>query len=149
MATTLRAITKDNWDEVSRLSVADHQRHLVASNAYSIVQAHYEPEHRFAPFGIYDDDTPVGFVMYGFVNYRGSTWWEIVRLMVDQNYQRRGYARAGMQQAVERLKAETNCDAVYVCFALDNADAKALYVNLGFEDTGIGQGEMVYRLKVN
>lgn len=53
------------------------------------------------PFGIYDDDTPVGFLMVG---YDTDDYWEdapaiangnynLWRLMIDKRYQGKGYGR--------------------------------------------------------
>ena len=53
------------WD-ILRLKVAEDQRHFVASNETSIIEAYTTivgNGHAF-PFGIYEDDTPVGFYSY-------------------------------------------------------------------------------------
>lgn len=63
----IRPVTKENWKELIRLKVRDDQTHFVASNLYSIAEAqfgdHDEGHWDFFPCGIYDDDTPVGFLM--------------------------------------------------------------------------------------
>lgn len=83
---TLKPITKDNWHAAIRLEVAPEQRKFVASNLYSIAQSQFEPG--TVLLGIYnEDETMVGFLMYG--PYHDEMW--IWRLMVDQQYQGRGY----------------------------------------------------------
>ena len=149
MTISLRPITKDNWWPVARLKVTDAQRNFVADNTYSLLQAHYEPEYKLTPLGIYEDETPVGFVMYGQYVYEGQPWWAIWRLMIDVQHQRKGYGRAAILQTIERMKTTIGCNEVYISFVPANVEAKGLYTSLGFEDTGIvDEDEVVYRLKL-
>ena len=105
MATvSLRPITPENLDECISLKVADHQKGFVAPNIYSLAEASVSPTYH--PFGIYDADAHyraspamVGFIMYGLSNARGF----ILRLMVDEKFQRRGYGRAAMIEVIRRL----------------------------------------------
>jgi diamine N-acetyltransferase len=58
---------KNIWD-ILKLRVRENQRSFVASNDISIIEAYVaqsENGHAF-PFGIYDDETPVGFCMIGY-----------------------------------------------------------------------------------
>ena len=58
---------KNVWD-VLKLRVGDAQRSFVAPNDASIIEAYIAITHygQAFPFGIYDDETPVGFCMIGF-----------------------------------------------------------------------------------
>jgi diamine N-acetyltransferase len=53
---TLREVTAEDVNAILRLSVKEHQKQLVASNAVSIAQAHFRPEAWFR--AIYADDIP-------------------------------------------------------------------------------------------
>lgn len=55
-------MTRDNLTEVLRLKVRPEQEKCVASNAYSLAQAHFYPEEAWFR-AIYADETPVGFMM--------------------------------------------------------------------------------------
>ena len=63
----IRPVTRENWKELIRLKVRDDQSHFVDSNLYSIAEAQFGDEYEghwdLQPFGIYDGDTPVGFLM--------------------------------------------------------------------------------------
>ena len=63
----IRPVTKENWQTLIGLKVREDQRHFVASNLYSIAQAQFGDEFEgywdLFPYGIYDSDTPVGFLM--------------------------------------------------------------------------------------
>jgi diamine N-acetyltransferase len=87
----IRAVTRDNWQALIKLQVREDQRHFVASNVFSIAQAQfgddYEGHWDLHPFGIYDHDEPVGFLMYGF-NFEHPRYQAfILRLMVDEKHQ--------------------------------------------------------------
>lgn len=58
---------KNVWD-LLKLKVSDEQRSFVAGNDTSIIEAYTAiTGNGYAfPFGIYEEDTPVGFLMIGF-----------------------------------------------------------------------------------
>ena len=147
---TLREITKDNWAACARLQVAEDQRNFVAPNTWSLLQYLYQdPTDTFAPFGICDGDTMVGFAMYGMGDIGEMKGWEIWRLMVDKNHQRKGYGRKALHLMIDLLREKFNPDAVYIMFELDNDVAQRFYESVGFQDTGIViEGERVYRLEL-
>jgi diamine N-acetyltransferase len=148
MPMTLREITADNWREASRLKLADNQRNFLAHNAYSILEASYEPDHLFCR-AVYDGDTMVGFLMYGFDPEKPRDWW-IIRLMVALEHQGKGYGRATMEAAIDLLKQKPDCDAIYIGFVAENTVARRLYESLGFVDTGeMHHGEHIFRLPLD
>jgi diamine N-acetyltransferase len=93
MSITLQPVTAVNWEALINLTVRDGQSGFVGSNLFSIAESQfgfeYEGRWNLHPFGIFDDKTPAGFVMYG---YNFSHF----RLMVDTKYQGKGYGRLGM-----------------------------------------------------
>ncbi len=58
---SLREVTKDTVRTIIRLKVAPAQEHFVASNAFSIAEAHFSDIAWFR--AIYAGETPVGFIM--------------------------------------------------------------------------------------
>src|SRR5579884_3211055 len=116
---TLREITRDNFRECLGLQVDDHQRTFVASNAYSLAEAAYEPA--VLPLAIYAGDTMVGFVMYTVQPIEGRYW--VMRVMVDGHYQHQGYGRAAMKQLIERMRAIPGCEQIYLDFEKGNLPA--------------------------
>ncbi len=143
MEITLRDITKDNWRECIDLKVGLGQENFVASNLYSLAESKFEPE--WTPLTIYSGETMVGFTMYGRDDRDGSYW--IIRLMVDAAHQGRGYGRAAMAEVIRRLRALPDCREIKISFAPENIAAEKLYLDLGFQRTGlIEEGEVVLRL---
>jgi diamine N-acetyltransferase len=125
MAVRLVPITKDNWREAIRLKVREDQKGFVATNVYSIAEASFYPDQVHCR-AVYDDDTMVGFVMYGYddEDYGG---YAIIRLMVDERYQGKGYGRAAMLAMIEALKQQPDCDKIYISFEPENHAARAVH----------------------
>jgi diamine N-acetyltransferase len=143
MTVTLREITRENWEQCVRLTVAPEQAPFVASNAVSLAQSKYEPE--WIPLAVYDDDEMVGFVMYGVYRDEGKYW--ILRVMVDHRFQGKGYGRAAMRLLLDRLRATRGCDEVAISYEPENEVARRLYASFGFRETGeVVEGETVARL---
>ena len=143
---------KNVWD-ILKLSVNDSQREFVASNEISIIEAYTAiTAHGYAyPFGIYDGDIPVGFLMIGFDK---DDYWEdapdvatgnynLWRLMIDKNYQHKGYGRQAVKLALDFIKT-CPCGTAEYCwlsYEPDNQIAKELYASFGFVETGEQDGE--------
>lgn len=156
MSLSIRRVTKDNWNELVRLKVSDAQKNFVASNLYSIAEAQFGYDEKdgrghwdFYPYGIYDGDTPVGFLMYG-INYDyPATQGLIVRLMVDETHQGKGYGKFGMERVLEIFRADEKIQNAIITYAPDNDGARKLYASLGFLETGeMMEGETVAVLRL-
>ena len=150
----IRPVTKQNWKELIRLKVREDQTGFVASNLYSIAEAQfgddYEGHWDLHPFGIYDGDTPVGFLMYAY-NFEHPTQQAFIqRLMVADGFQGKGYGRFGMERMLEIFPADQRIRQVGISYEPENEVARKLYASLGFKETGkmiAGEVEAVLRLR--
>lgn len=152
---TIQRITGRNVWEVIELKVADDQAEFVASNRDSIVEAYITITangHAF-PFGIYDGDTPVGFLMVG---YDTDDYWDdapqiaqgnyaLWRLMIDERYQGMGYGREAVRLAIAFIHTFPCGTAKYcwLSYEPENVVAHGLYESFGFRETGEMDGEEV------
>ena len=143
---------KNVWDIV-KLSVSEEQKSFVAKNEISIIEAYTAITgggHAF-PFGIYDDDMPVGFFMIGYdvdeywedapeIAYRNYNLW---RLMIDKNHQHQGYGKEAVKLALDFVRTKPCGDAEYcwLSYEPDNEIARKLYSSFGFIETGDMDGE--------
>lgn len=149
----IRPVTKDNWQALVKLKVRDDQKHFVASNVYSIAQAQFGDEYEghwdLHPFGIYEGATPVGFLMYGYNFSHPKQQAFIIRLMVDEKFQGKGYGKFGMGKMLEFFRADDRIKEVGISYEPENEGARKLYASLGFVETGeIIEGEVVAVLKL-
>jgi len=152
----IRPVTKDNWRELIKLEVRDDQKGFVASNVKSIAESQFgydEPDFGhwdFHPFGIYSDDgTPVGFLMYGYNFSHPKQQAFIIRLMVDEKFQGKGYGRFGMEKLLEIFRADERIRVVGISYEPENEGARKLYASLGFIEPGeVIEGETLAVLKL-
>ena len=135
------------WD-LLKLKVAEHQRSFVSANDRSVIEAYTTivANGYVFPFGIYDEETPVGFLMIGFGT--DDDWddapavaadnYNLWRLMIDEKYQKKGYGREAVRLALEFIKAfpcgEAEC--CWLSYEPENEVARRLYQSFGFEETG-------------
>ncbi len=145
MKITLREITTENFKECVNLAVAESQKNFVAPNVYSIAQSKIYPT--VEPFAVYSGDEMVGFVMFGYDIDEKRFF--LVRLMIDEKHQGRGFGKAATLEVIERLKQTEDCTEIYLSFVPENENAEKLYKSVGFERTGeISDGEIVMRFVV-
>lgn len=92
---TLCEITGETVVEICELSdtLPEQQRKMVAPNAQSIAQAHFEEKAWFR--AIYADDRPVGFIML-YDDPEGPQYF-LWRLMIAGPHQDKGYGRSAVE----------------------------------------------------
>ena len=136
----LQPVTSQNWNALIKLKVSDEQSHFVASNLYSIAEAQFgfedEGHWDFYPFGAYVDEEPVGFVMYSLNPNHSRFQAFITRLMVDQQFQGRGYGREIMKLVLKDFHENEQIKNVGISYEPENAVARKLYASLGFVEPG-------------
>ena len=146
----VRPVTKDNWRELTRLQVGEAQKHFVASNVYSIAESQFGADDTeighwdMHPRGIYEGDMPVGFLMFAYNLEYPKVQGFIVRLMVDEKQQGKGYGRFGIQWMVDLFRADERVKAVGISYEPENEAARKLYASLGFAETGEMMGDEVF-----
>lgn len=138
----LREITPENFEACINLKVGAGQETFVASNVKSIAQAKIYPT--AVPLAVYHEDEMVGFSMHGFDT--DDRRYYLIRLMIDERHQGKGYGRAAVRRVIERMREIDDCREIYLSFVPENTGAAKLYESVGFERTGeISAGEIVMR----
>ena len=151
----LKKINRNNIAEILKLEVFDNQKSFVATNNSSIIEAYIaitENNHVFT-FGIYKDDTPIGFLMIGYdVNSddegvpkiaKGN--YNIWRLMIDKKFQGQGFGKEAMDLALEFVNTFPCGTAKYcwLSYECDNEVARQLYKSVGFVETDEKDGDEI------
>ena len=140
-------VSVNNVWELLRLEVDEAQKGFVASNTESIVEAYttVAAGGTALPFGIYDDKTPIGFLMIGYGEIPGEDApsiaagnYSLWRLMIDRRYQGKGYGREAVRLALEYIQRFPAGPAQYcvLSYEPENASAAKLYQSFGFRETG-------------
>ncbi|MET0983247.1 MAG: GNAT family N-acetyltransferase [Telluria sp.] len=142
MNVTLEPVTIDNFEALMDMELPPEQAPFLASNAYSIAQAHYYADWR--PRAIYCDGSPAGFTLYDVTGNDEPGHYAIYRLMVDYPRQHQGIGRRAMEVLLSEIRGYADARRITICYKPDNATARAFYASLGFIETGIDElGEMV------
>jgi diamine N-acetyltransferase len=142
---TLQPVTRANFDDVVRQKVAPGQENFVAPNTYSLAEAYVEPS--WTPLAICDNETVVGFAMFG-LEVEVHRWW-IIRFMIGADHQGNGYGTAALNVLVDLMVERHAPRTIYLGYEPDNTIAERLYARSGFVPTGeIEEGEVIARLDV-
>lgn len=151
----LEKITGKNVWSILKLRVSEDQESFVAPNDISIIEAYTAiTGNGYAfPFGIYEGETPVGFLMIGF---DADDCWEdapsiargnynLWRLMIDKNYQNKGYGKEAVRLALEFIKTFPcgKTDFCWLSYEPENEIASRLYHSFGFAETGEMDGDEI------
>lgn len=145
MNITLKDVNADNLRKISALKVKPDQQNFVAPNSFSVAQSKFYPS--WVCLAAYAGDEPAGFSMYGIDDDDKSVW--IIRMMIDENQQGKGYGREILTLTAEHIKNNIKCNEIFLSFVPGNETAKKLYESFGFKNTGrIEDGEIVYKLEL-
>ena len=154
----LRKVDAKNIWKICALEVAEDQRNFVATNTQSILEAYCAISSGGVamPYGIYDGETPVGFVMLGF----GCEDWEdapeiakdtynIWRFMIDRRYQRKGYGKQAMEVVLRLVETfpHGKADWVWLSYEPENQVAAELYRSFGFRENGQMDGDEIIAVR--
>lgn len=141
-AVTLREVTAETVPAICKLQVRPEQQAFVASNAFSIAQAHFDPKAWFR--AIYAGEEPVGFVMLSLDEKTPE--YCIWRFMIDARHQGRGYRRAALELAIDAIRGRPGATEVLLSYVPAPGSPEAFYRQAGFQPTGqILEGEVVMK----
>lgn len=135
MGITIHDVTKDNEEEILRLSVAESQTNFIETTEQCLGEA--KECAYYKPVGLYVDNKLVGFAMYGhFPNEKenGRVWLD--RFLIDANYQGKGYGTIMLEVLIDKLVQEFSCPKIYLSIYEDNHSAIYLYKKFGFQFNG-------------
>lgn len=136
----LRKITEENFIDAFNLKLGEGQEKYVSHPVRSLAQA-YVYRDQCQPFGIYNGDEMVGYVMviydYDIPEY------DIWHMMINEKHQGKGYGKAALEQVLAYIKTKPFGDSNRVTLTcnMDNTKALALYQNMGFLETGVVDDE--------
>ncbi len=154
MTLEFREVTEDNFDEFIALEVKLDQKdnfffRSTKPNIMSLAQTYIFKGARI--LALYAGDTMVGSMFYSREDAVPSNFW-LIRFMIDQRYQGKGYGRQAMLMLFDRVKSENGgAPAILgLCYEHYNKVGEHLYRSLGFEPTGetMGGGQIVARKRV-
>ena len=135
MAVTLKCITEDNFLEAFRLKLRKDQEEFVSHPIRSLAQA-YVYRNQCQPFGIYQDEEMVGYVMV--IYDYDVPEYDIWHMMIDETRQGKGYGKEALKRVLEYIETQPFGESNRVALTCNqqNDPGLRLYRSLGFKETG-------------
>lgn len=127
-------INEDNYEAVLKLKVTDEQNEAkyIAPNVRSIADAYlYREAGDVFPYAVQEGDTVIGFVLLD--EDAEEKELMIWRMMVDKEYQGKGYGRAIVEKVMEKFEADSRFDVLIADYVKGNDVMGRLLESLGFE----------------
>jgi len=138
----LRKITEENFIDAFHLQLAPGQERFVSHPIRSLAQA-YVYRQQCQPFGIYENDTMVGYVMV--IYDYDVPEYDIWHMMIDASYQKRGYGQIALDRVLDYIKSKPfgPSNRVTLTCNKENVHALHLYKSKGFAETGTADEEEI------
>ena len=151
----LEKITNQNVWKVCALRPFDSQKDFVAENVQSLAEAcaTRNQGRNALPPAVYGEDVLIGFVMVGKGTVGNGEESVLIRdnyclwrLMIDRNFQGRGYGRQTVEAvlALVRTCPFGPAEKIWLSYEPENTRARDLYRRCGFAETGeLCEGEII------
>jgi diamine N-acetyltransferase len=133
----LRSIDDSNRAAIEALGVGPGQDQFVSGVTESLLEAADEPDGHAIFWGVYADDTPVGFVMISDeVSAPGYIAHYLWKLLIDARHQGQGFGRATLDLVVDYFRGRPNVDVMWTSAGQGEGSPIAFYERYGFVQTG-------------
>ena len=143
---SLREVDASNVRAVCDLELADGQRAFVAPAAWTVAEAHYEPDATLR--AIYAADEVVGLLL--FEPGEADRSFHLGRMMIAAPHQGRGIGRRALAMLSDELRVEAGAGELRTSCVPGPDGPTDFYLRLGFEDTGrVDHGEIVLRMPLD
>lgn len=131
----LARIDENNFMQAFNLKLAKEQERFVSNPIRSLAQA-YVYYDQCVPFGIFNDDAMVGYVMV--IYDHDLAEYNIWHMMIDTAHQHQGFGELALRKCLDYIASKPfgRSDKVALMCHKDNSIALHLYDKLGFKATG-------------
>ncbi|MEG0919467.1 MAG: GNAT family N-acetyltransferase [Anaerovoracaceae bacterium] len=129
-----KEVTRENFRAVIDMEVHDEQKGFMEGNLFSLAELCFEKD--FKTKVIYDDEMPIGFILYYFVD-DNPDYVFLHRFMIDKKQQGHGYGKKALLASMDLFKEEfPSIECVELMHYPDNKIGEGLYEATGFKPTG-------------
>lgn len=128
------------------LKVSKEQERYVANTTTILARAYAYRNARSEALFIYDDETPIGMVLYH--DEESLNAYVFSELIIDKPFQGKGFGKAATKIILERMKNDGKYNKVVLCYIEGNNAAKTLYENFGFTEIDRDEDEIIMELKL-
>ncbi len=145
MTVHLLVVDDSNWRECSELRTVEEENELISPNVYALAEWKFEPESIFR--AIYSDSLLVGMLAYYFHDGQYGNFYWLYHLMIETQFQGKGYGRAAVKLAVKEM-CDLGAKEIRTMHVPENLRANNFYKKMGFVETGdtMDGGDIFLRL---
>jgi RimJ/RimL family protein N-acetyltransferase len=135
-------LTSENEHLVDAIYPGDQEQYWVHYNWYWKDVSYRKADIAAKLIYVAEVELPVGFIAYGqYYQDEALTepvpgWYEVIHLVIDKPFQRRGYGRQATAIALDLLKRQPDCERIVIAHNPENLAARALYEQFGFVEFG-------------
>ncbi|HEY0605448.1 MAG TPA: GNAT family N-acetyltransferase [Herpetosiphonaceae bacterium] len=136
------AITPENEPAVDAIYPGDQEQYWVHYNWYWKDVSRRKADIAARLIYVAEVESPVGFIAYGqYYQDEALTkpvpgWYEVIHLVIDKPFQRRGYGRQATAIALDLLRSRPDCERIVIAHNPENLAARMLYEQFGFVEFG-------------
>lgn len=142
----MRLVDIDSGNWRVPLRVAKEQEAYVANSMTILARAYAYRNSRSRAFLIYEDETPVGMVLYH--DEESLDAYVFSELFIDERFQGKGYGRAATKLVLDHMKKDGKYRKVILCYIEGNEAARKLYESFGFAATDRDEDEIIMELQL-
>ncbi|HEL1550830.1 TPA: GNAT family N-acetyltransferase [Streptococcus suis] len=141
----LELVNKDNFEAVLQVQLAPEDQRRVASVEYSLAQAWlYKDLGMILPYAVLSGRKVVGFAMLS-IEPKDNSYY-LWRLLIDKDFQNRGFGKEVIQQMIGKAKADPLCHKISINYVIGNHKMRYILEKLGFQSVGLEGQEMKMEL---
>jgi len=142
---SLTDVTESNWRECIKLNLTPEDQKYVDRNVFAIAEWKFEPDNVLK--AIYSDSQLVGMLAFYIHDGQYGHFYWMYHLMIETQQQGKGYGEAAVKLALRDMR-ERGAKDIRTSADTGNTRAENLYRKLGFEETGVleGDGSKLLRL---
>lgn len=141
----IKQVCEENWRSVSELTVHPTQVEFIETNTESLLEAAYDTRYNWTPYGLYWNETLIGFAMIGAYNAREKYIW-LDRFMIDQKHQRQGHSKPLLNELKLFIKDNWETEIIILSVHQLNEQASKAYEQVGFHFNGMTESDAEGRL---
>ena len=137
-------IDEGNWRVPLKVSKA--QEMYVANTATILARAYAYRDSRSRAFLIFDDETPIGMVLYH--DEESLDAYILSEMFIDEQFQGKGYGRVTTELVLDNMKIDGKYGKVILCYLEGNEAAQKLYKSFGFVEINRDEDEIIMELEL-
>ena len=134
MKLIITPVTLNNRTIVEKLEIHQYQQGYIESVKECMKEA--DDLKDWKPVCIMDNNTIVGFAMYGRICEETVHKVWLDRLLIDKRFQHQGYAKRAVKMILQDIAIQYPKEDVYLSVYEENQPAISLYQSFGFRFTG-------------